>query len=121
MLAEAQGFSLRAFDMEYLQPPLSLATPDSNVPMLLMYVNPKTMRPISYMNCASVRRILKFIYTDLYPGGYSDNEFENRAYKTCLRNFYAARCKTLPRQIRMLDFKQLKASVNKPGGPSRTV
>jgi hypothetical protein len=109
MLAQAQGFSLRAFDMDYLQPPLSLENPDLNVPMLLMYVNPGARNAASYMKSSFVRKVLKFIYTDLYPQGYSDNETENRKYKACLRKFAAARLKTLPQRISMLDFKQLKA------------
>lgn len=113
MLAEAQGFSLRAFDMDYLQPPLSLSDPDSSVPMLLMYVSSKTTQPASFMSSTSVRQILKFIYTDLYPEGYSDNELENRAYEACLRKFCIARSKIVPKRVRMLDFKQLKGTLKR--------
>ncbi len=111
-LAEAQGFSLRAFDMGYLQPPLSLSEPDSTVPMLLMYARPKAGQPANFMRTAEVRQVLKFIYMDLYPEGYSDNEIENREYKAHLRRFCSARTKALPRRIPMLDFKQLQSSLH---------
>lgn len=38
MLAEAQGFCLRAFDLSYYHPPLSSTDPETTVPMLLMYL-----------------------------------------------------------------------------------
>ena len=88
-LAETQGMSLRAFDIEYVQPPLSVAEPNSTVPMLLMYVDMKTGNRRSQMSRNEVRRILKFIYTKLYPEGYSDSDDENRDYRACLQKFWA--------------------------------
>jgi hypothetical protein len=108
-LAQAQGFSLRAFDIDYLQPPLSLEKPNASVPMMLMYVNPQHRHAASSMKATAVRKILKFIYTDLYPEGYSDNESENSEYKKCLRKFCTARAKGLPKKISLLDYKQVKA------------
>lgn len=108
-IAHSLGFSLRAFDMDYQQPPLSLENPEMSVPMTLMYTNPQASRAAGLVTFSFVRKILKFIYTDLYPEKYSDNDTENRKYAACLRKFFTARLKTVPPRIPMLDYKQIKA------------
>jgi hypothetical protein len=66
------------------------------------------------MSRSQGQNILKFIYTRLCPEGYSDNEGENRAYRTHLRKFYLDQCKTLPNQVPLLDFKQIKTYLMRP-------
>lgn len=108
-LAQAQGFSLRALDMNYYHPPVSLAHPEVAVPMLLMYLNPRPGNPRSYMSRKEVRGVLKFIYTELYPENYSECSDETRTYRKLMSKLYLAQAKSLPDRIALLNSGQLRA------------
>ncbi|HKR12832.1 MAG TPA: hypothetical protein VJT15_12305 [Pyrinomonadaceae bacterium] len=113
VLANSLGFYLRAFDMDYRQPPLSLGQLDDNVPMLLMFTDPRTSAAASKMNASLVRKLLKFVYTEMYPDRYSDNDDENRRYARALKRFSATRLKTIRRQVPLLDFRQIRLQATK--------
>ncbi len=121
VLANSLGFSLRAFDMDYRQPPLSLGQPDDNVPMLLMFADPRTSAGASKMNASLVRKLLKFVYTEMYPDKYSDNDYENRRYARALKRFSATRLKTIRRQVPMLDFRQIRLQATNAFDPDKKV
>lgn len=108
VLAEAQGFSLRALDMHYLHPPLSLADCGSSLPMVLMHARLRG-RPRTTLPRREVSRILRFIYTVLYPEGYSDSIAETRQYRAVLTRLCAERFQGIPARVPLLDYKQVKA------------
>jgi hypothetical protein len=119
MLAESQSFALRALDLEYLQPKLTLDDPNAReVPLMLLYspVGPGYRR--GYASRAEVRSILNFVYTHLYPEGFSDVDRENRRYRSYLRGFCKQRCQLLPARIPLLEYRSLKTRVLRTGNPT---
>ena len=81
-LAEMQGFSLRAFDIEYRQPKLSLEDKASvERPMLLLSARTRQGPLDAEVQRAEVEEVLSFVYTSVYPEGYSSDAEENRLYR----------------------------------------
>jgi hypothetical protein len=114
-LAEMQGFSLRALDFEYKQPKLSTdAPPDTERPMLLLSARLRDNLLHEKSQRSETAELLAFVYTRVYPEGYSTDALENseyRAYCLALLNCELAK---LPGAIRSLSVKQLVAQVRSP-------
>ena len=111
-LAEMQGFSLRAFDIDYKQPRLSLDDAKSvERPMLLLSARNREGASSGEVHRQEVKEVLSFIYTKVYPEGYSSDAAENQAYReycTALRDREVA---ALPTTVRSLSSSQLVAQV----------
>ena len=106
-LAEMQGFSLRAFDIDYKQPRLSLDDAKSvERPMLLLSARNRQGASSTDVQRDEVKEVLSFIYTNVYPEGYSSDLAENQAYReycTALRDREVA---ALPDKVRSLSSSQ---------------
>jgi hypothetical protein len=122
MLAEAQGFTLRAFDIDYKQPRLNHINDNSSEKtMLLMYARNGSQLSKSSVALREVRKLLKFIYLTVYPESYSEIDEENKVYRLYLKNLYSQEAEALSQPVQTLNFKQLKAKVAaKFSGLSRT-
>lgn len=107
-LAQANGLSLRAIDIEYRQPRLTLPSQDSSggeIPMILMYATKKTETHLSREEVAS---LLTYIYLHLYPEGFSQVTEENEAYLAYTTKFCDEQIDKLPQRIATLNYSQLK-------------
>jgi transcriptional regulator NrdR family protein len=81
-LAEMQELSMRALDIEYRPPKISLRDElDPQPPLLLLFASPARQTRNEDVDRAEVERILSFVYMDLYPEGYSTVPSENDAYR----------------------------------------
>jgi hypothetical protein len=81
-LAEMQELSVRALDIDYKPPKLSLQDQnDVARPLLLLFASRYGDTRTNHVEQAEAERILSFIYTDLYPEGYSTVPSENEAYR----------------------------------------
>jgi hypothetical protein len=104
-LAEMQSLSLRALDIAYRQPCLSLNDASATErPLLLLFA--LTLQPpltASAVDRADVENILSFIYTDLYPEGFSTVVSENEAYRAYCASVLAAALSALPQPILSLS------------------
>lgn len=111
-LAEMQGFSLRAFDIDYKQPRLSIDDATSaERAMLLLSARNRQAAFGADVQREEVKEVLSFIYTRVYPEGYSSDPAENQAYReycTALRDKEVA---ALPERVRSLSSAQLVAKV----------
>jgi hypothetical protein len=104
-LAEIGGFALRAVDMNYLQPPLSHVEQNSEkVPLLLMIAAESARSQISRDELAE---LLKFIYVEVYPGGYSDSSEETAAYSELCRRACEEAVQKLPATTNLLSYADL--------------
>jgi hypothetical protein len=114
-LAQMRGFSLRAFDFDYKQPKLSTDDPEGSEHQLLLLSAKMvpSLEPSADQLSTEVAELVSFIYTSIYPEGYSADPEETRLYRRyCerLRNQELAR---LPANIRTLGLKQLVAQVRR--------
>jgi hypothetical protein len=111
-LAQMQGFSLRAFDIDYKQPRLSLDDARSSErPMLLLSARNRQSTFNADVHREEVQEVLSFIYTQVYPEGYSSDPAENQSYReycTALRDREVA---SFPERVRSLSSAQLVAYV----------
>jgi hypothetical protein len=120
-LAEMRGLSLRAFDFEYRQPKLATEDADNTErPLLLLYArtHPESAANNSMSARAEVAEILTFIYTRVYPEGYSSDRKEDRLYREYCSQFKDRQIASLPTEIRSLSLKQLVAQVRLKAGAS---
>jgi hypothetical protein len=113
-LAEMQGFSLRAFDTEYKQPKLSLEDLDNTErPLLLLSARTRHTELGSTDHRSEVEEVLRFIYTNIYPEGYSFDQSENLAYRDYCARLLDTETAKLPPEVRSLSCAQLIAQVGK--------
>jgi hypothetical protein len=113
-LAEARGIGIRAVDIDYIQPTLDLARPTDGVPMVLMYGFPPSVQRPNCLKGADLQTILTFIYTELYPAGYSADDEDNRQYKALLQSLLQSRYPAVASEVPLLDFKRIKTWVTRP-------
>jgi hypothetical protein len=111
-LAEMQGFSLRAFDIDYKQPRLSLEDAKSvERPMLLLSARNRQGASGADVKREEVKEVLSFIYTKVYPEGYSSDPGENQAYREYCAALRDREVAALPERVRSLSSAQLVAQV----------
>jgi hypothetical protein len=111
-LAEMQGFSLRAFDFEYKQPKLATdAPPNTERPMLLLSARIRDNQVSAEVQRLEATEILSFIYTRVYPEGYSTDVAENQEYRDYCHGLRDREIAALPAGVRSLSVKQLVAQV----------
>jgi hypothetical protein len=112
-LAEMRGLSLRALDIEYKQPKLTTEAPDgSERPMLLLYAMALSQGTDNSTNhWKEAAEILSFIYTVVYPEGYSPDPEEKRLYSEYCARLKEREIAALPATVRSLSVKQLAAQV----------
>lgn len=111
-LAEMQGFSLRAFDINYKQPRLSLE--DSNSierPLLLLSARNRQNTCNEENHYEEAKEMLSFVYKKVYPEGYSPDFAENKAYRDYCESFLETEIASLPSCVRSLSAAQLAAMV----------
>jgi len=113
-LAEMQGFSLRALDIEYKQPKLSLEDLDNTErPMLLLSARTRQAEAETTDHRPEAEELLRFTYTNIYPEGYSDDAGENRAYQDYCARLLERETAKLPAQVVSLSCAQLAARIGK--------
>jgi hypothetical protein len=106
-----QGFSLRAFDIDYRQPRLSIDDAHSvERPMLLSARNRQGAVSLD-VEREEAKEVLSFIYTRVYPEGYSSDPAENQAYREYCIALRDKEVAALPERVRVLSSKQLVAQV----------
>jgi hypothetical protein len=111
-LAEMQGFSLRALDFEYKQPKLSTdAPPDTERPMLLLSARIRDNQVSAEGQRSEASELLSFVYTRVYPEGYSTDALENGEYRDYCLALLNRELAALPAEVRSLGVKQLVAQV----------
>ena len=109
-LAASQGFALKALDLEYLQPRLSLDDPKSvEKPMLLMYAYEADETDSGFVPREQVEEMLQFVYTTLYPSDFSINESDTENYRAYAAALFNRQSENLPQEVKTLDFKEIKA------------
>jgi len=114
MLAEMNGLSLRALEFDYKQPKLSLEDKDgSERSMLLLSARTRKTEAENSSHRSEVEQLLTFIYTSVYPEGYSPEPEENRAYKEYCVRLLKRQLGSLPPQIRSLSSAQLSAQLGR--------
>ena len=108
MLAAFQGWTLRALDIEYLQPRLSLMDEDgSERPLLLMFARTQRHSGHAAISPEEVAQVLSFIYTDLYPEGFSSDPGQNELYRQYCAKLMQRVIAALPPIIHLLDCGEL--------------
>lgn len=111
-LSEMQGFSLRALDIAYMQPKLSLDDLISEEkPLLLLSARSRSGPLAASVDRSEVEEVLSFIYTKVYPEGYSTDSRENQAYLAYCSALRDREVAMLPNQVRSLSSAQLVAQV----------
>jgi hypothetical protein len=125
-LAEMQGFSLRAFDIDYKQPRLSIDDLNSlERPMLLLSARNRSGVTRADVQLEEVKEVLSFVYTKVYPEGYSSEPDENRAYSRYCTELLEKEIAGLPGLVRSLSSAQLVAltrnSIRGVGSEPRTL
>jgi hypothetical protein len=103
-LAATQSFTLKAFDIRYLQPALSL--PEKNIapeqPLLLISARHRQNNNIIDIK-SELQGFLEFIYFDLYPEGFSDIPEEQQAYKEYCQKLHGRVLAGLPPTISIIN------------------
>ena len=102
-LAATQSFTLRAFDVPYLQPVLGL--PDgakSEEPLLLISARRRTKKERPNVD-SELREILDFIYFDLYPEGFSDLPEEQAAFIKYCHELHDRVITSLPPKVNVIN------------------
>jgi hypothetical protein len=103
-LAAAQKFTLRAFDIEYLQPALSVPDcPETDEQPLLLLSARKREDVDAAILLDELLEMLDFIYIDLYPEGFSDLPDEQEAYKAYCRDIRDQVVSTLPAKVKIIN------------------
>jgi hypothetical protein len=107
-LAEMQGLSLRALDIDYKQPRLSIGDANSvERPMLLLSARNRQGAFSADLQRDEVREVLSFIYARVYPEGYSPDPVENQAYREYCTGLRDKEVAALPERVRSLSLTQL--------------
>jgi hypothetical protein len=114
-LAQMRGFSLRAFDFDYKQPKLSTDDPDGTEHQLLLLSAKMvpSLEPSADQLRTDVAEMVSFIYTSIYPEGYSADPEETRLYRNYCERLRDQELAGLPANIRTLGLKQLVAQVRR--------
>lgn len=103
-LAASQKFSLRAFEIDYLQPALHLPVPGESSEQSLLLLSARMKQPGQSLTLENeLIQILDFIYLDLYPEGFSDIQEENEAYKAYCRDLRDRVIQNLPSKIQIIN------------------
>jgi hypothetical protein len=110
-LAETCGFTLRAVDVPYLQPPLSHSAQDGQEQLLLMCAYPGDNGARSSMPKEELNSLLEFIYLELYPEGYSPDEEESEQYRRACAAALERLAAQLPDTVRMLRLSELRLQI----------
>jgi hypothetical protein len=93
-LAAVGGFTLRAIDIDYKQPPLT-HQPSASQDTMLLLVAARRNTDRTTLPKKEVVQLLRFIYTEVYPDGYSTDQDQCRLYaQVC-----ASRCEELNGQL----------------------
>jgi len=115
-LAEMQGFTLRAFDIEYKQPKLSLEPTSTERPMLLLFARRDRLTGDTATRKVEAVELLKFVYTSLYPEGFSADEEENREYRQYCEDLFSHEAASLPQKIKWIGCPELAAKLGRKTG-----
>lgn len=111
-IAQARGFKLRALDINYRQPLLHIPEPGDRgreQPMLLMYASKKVAPELPV---DKVVQLLRFVYLELYPNGFSTIPKENELYCAYLEDFCAKQIARLPLKVRLLGSHAIRRGLN---------
>jgi hypothetical protein len=107
-----QELSMRALDIEYRPPKLSLRdNNEAQPPLLLLFASPTSRVRTGDVDQAEVERILTFIYADLYPEGYSTVPSENDEYRRYCGIVRDQAVRTLRQPIQSLSCADLVSQV----------
>jgi hypothetical protein len=105
-LAESQNFSLMSYEINYIQPSLSLPNEEvssNEQPLLLLfakaYKGPRANREIRQ----EIIEVLSFIYLYLYPEGFSPIEEEQTAYQAYCKRIHERVISRIPEIIEMIN------------------
>lgn len=113
-LAQTQGFSLRAFNFDYKQPKLSIEARDGSECRLLLLsarVRPQNTHAVDARE--ELSEVLKFVYTKVYPEGYSEDVNENKLYREYCERLLCEQLAALPEIVHSLSSAQLAAQITK--------
>lgn len=98
MLAQRQHLTLRALEIEYKQPKLILGDKRPERPMLLLCAMIRRSLP-ERLPRAEVSKLLSFVYTRVYPDGYSADTDETAAYADYCRALLAREARAIPDSV----------------------
>jgi hypothetical protein len=117
-IAEASGLTLRGVDFAYLQPPLTHdENPPRQEPLLLMLAEASAGARLGRNRLAD---LVDFIYTELYPSGYSNDPHEVQRYKDlCQRLGHELKAR-IPTEIPLLTVAQLRTQLKTSVRPPRS-
>ena len=111
-LAEMQELSVRALDIDYKPPKLSLHDKDDAPrPLLLLFASRNGNSQSNHIAEAEVEHILSFIYTDIYPEGYSTVPSENEAYRDYCVSVRDQALRTLRQPVKSVSCADLVSQV----------
>ena len=106
-----QGFSLRALDIDYKQPRLGLDKTCFEEPMLLLSARNRNSTTGDGVSREEVEEVLSFIYTSVYPEGFSPIASETQAYREYCSALRDKEVAALPQHVHSLSSAQLAAQV----------
>lgn len=106
MLAAIGGFSVRAVDISYKQPPLGYLDADNHQEELLLLFATATDTSAN-LDKRKLAELLEFIYLNVYPDGYSADQEECIHYKEKCARLKDKLMQQLPERARMLSLREL--------------
>jgi hypothetical protein len=107
-----QGLSLRALDIDYKQPRLSIDDINSvERPMLLLSARNRQGPLNRDVQREEVKEVLSFIYARVYPEGYSTDYSENQEYRKYCAALLEREVAALRERARSLGSAELAAQV----------
>ena len=104
-LAASHGFSVRTFDFDYRQPRLVVPadqSPDEHR-LLLMSISLKPETRGAASSQVELMRQLRFMFTCLYPEGFSDDPDEQARYQDYCRSLYERVLSRIPDSVTCLN------------------
>ncbi len=113
-LAAANGFQLHAIDVGYLQPPLSVEEDPGGIPHLLLLARRREAELPQQLSRAEAIQILKYLYLDLYPSGYSDDPCEIAFIRETCGRMLAVVTANLPDEVKLLGYRHFAPRLVQP-------
>jgi predicted phosphodiesterase len=111
-LATREGFVLRALDFSYLQPVLyvpKLGEQGREIPLVLMFAQPRQTRIERYLDREKVRELLDFMYMWLYPEGFSESEEATAEYRRYVDQLHSRVSEALPEKVPAVDIGEIQS------------
>lgn len=106
-LAEMAGLTLIAFDCDYMQPRLSSDVHEAERPMLLLSARSRGPGISVPSNRAEAIECLRFVYTEVYPDGFSVDPVESAQYQQYCSALLDRELNALPDPLLPLPFNRL--------------